>query len=134
MAAEPPGDDNPFELDEDEPSDEEPSVFVPPRKQPIPLENLNLNGFSDAEKARLSALMADLDFRQAVDRREQMAIACKHLREFEGDSRFTYDQIGHFFGVHGQVISAQYAKSQANHGARVVPPFSSRTFCNGWWN
>jgi hypothetical protein len=37
----------------------------------------------------------------------QIAVACNHLREFEGNSRFAFDAIGRFFGGRkGEIIKA----------------------------
>jgi hypothetical protein len=43
--------------------------------------------------------MADMDFAQAKTRREQIAVACKHLRGYETRKRFTYNAIARFMGV-----------------------------------
>jgi hypothetical protein len=79
---------------------------------PIPLDHLNRDGFGISDQPRIAALFADLDFTEAESRREQIAVACKHLREFEGASRFTFDAIGRLFSLKGPSIEAQWKKSQ----------------------
>jgi hypothetical protein len=77
-----------------------------------PCTGFCLDAFTEPQRARLEALLADLDVREVTDRRAQIAIACKYLRGLEGDSRFTYKAIGIFFGLHGQAIPAQLRKSK----------------------
>jgi hypothetical protein len=61
--------------------------------------------------------MADLDFAQAKTRREQIDIACKHLRGYEGRKRFTYDAIARFMGIaHGASIESQFHKPPSSTG------------------
>jgi hypothetical protein len=64
----------------------------------LPKEAFNLSGFSPEEETRLNALWADEDFQEAVTQREQIGIACKHLRAFREGRRFTFEAIGRFFG------------------------------------
>jgi hypothetical protein len=71
--------------------------------------------------------MADADFREASTRREQIAVAFKHLRVFHDKSRLNFDEIGRFFGVGGSVIDTQ-EKRKSHQEARdsgrpsLLPP------------
>jgi hypothetical protein len=97
------------------------------RPKPIgPVTEFSLEGFSPRKQARLEALVADLDFVDARDRRSQIAVACKHLREFDTYSRFTFREIGRFFGgLKGQIIGAQWAQSRHEAKASGRPPILS---------
>jgi hypothetical protein len=48
--------------------------------RPIPLDYLNGDGFGISDHPRIAALFAYLDFTEAESGREQIAVACKHLR------------------------------------------------------
>jgi hypothetical protein len=56
--------------------------------------------------------MIDRDFAEAPDRRTQIAVACKHLRLCEGKAGFTHEAIGLLLKVKGDVIEAQFPKSE----------------------
>jgi hypothetical protein len=46
--------------------------------------------------------MADLDFAQPETRHEWTVVACKRLREFNGENRFTDEAIARFMEItHG---------------------------------
>jgi hypothetical protein len=79
---------------------------------PIPIDHLNRDCFEVSDQPRIDALFADLDFTEAASRREQIAVACKHLCEFEGASRLTFDAIGRLFHLKGPSIEAQWKRSQ----------------------
>jgi hypothetical protein len=67
--------------------------------------------------------MADLDFAQAKTRREQIDVACKHLRGYEGRKRLTYDAIARVMGVaHGASIERQFHKPLSSTGQLGRPP------------
>jgi hypothetical protein len=89
---------------------------------PIPFDHLNHDGFGISDQPRIAALFADLHFTEAESRREQIAIACKHLREFEGSSRFTFDAIGRLFRLNGPLIEAQWKTSQQAVSWPGLPP------------
>jgi transposase len=61
---------------------------------------------------RLQPVLADLDFQEAADQRTRIAIACKHLRQFEPNG-MNYEAIGKFLGVGGSVVRAQWERSQS---------------------
>jgi hypothetical protein len=77
------------------------------KEPPIQAEQLNTIGFPIAEKERLEALCADADFLEASTRRDQIAIAEKHLRGFVAGRRMTFEAIGRFFGVSPAIIQKQ---------------------------
>jgi hypothetical protein len=52
------------------------------REPLIPADQLNTPDFPLAEKDRLDAFCADADFLEATTRRDQIAVAGKHLRSF----------------------------------------------------
>jgi hypothetical protein len=61
--------------------------------------------------------MADLGFAQAKTRREQIAVACKRLRGYDGRKGFTYDAIARFMGIaHGASIERQFHKPPSSTG------------------
>jgi hypothetical protein len=63
------------------------------------------------DQRRLRARMADLDFAQRKTRREQNAVACKHLRAFEEEKRFTDDATAWLMGLkHEATIESQFCK------------------------
>jgi hypothetical protein len=71
--------------------------------------------FKQGNKRRLLALMSDSDFAQAKACREQIAIACQHHREFDGEKRFTEDVVARFMRI----------KSGATIESQTNKPFSS---------
>jgi hypothetical protein len=83
------------------------------REPPIPPDQLNMSKFSLGEKERLEALCADADFMEAPTRRDQIAIAEKHLRSFVGGQRMTFEAIGRFFGVSPTIILKQMQSAKA---------------------
>jgi hypothetical protein len=131
----PPVDDHENEVDDDRPHKIAPSnPAAPPSKSssperafpPTPLDQLNRDAFAGPDRHRIDALYADQDFIEAASRRDQIAVACKHLREFEGASRFTFDAIGQLFRLrgprskrNGRDRSSKYGKSA---GRRFSPP------------
>jgi hypothetical protein len=63
------------------------------------------------KQARLTAFMTDLVFVGAPGRRAQIAVVCKHLRQFERKVRFRDKTIGQFLKAKRRIISAQFRKS-----------------------
>jgi hypothetical protein len=117
----PPIDEYESEVDDDRPHMTAPrNPAAPPSKSssperafpPTPLDQLNRDAFAGPDQHRIDALYADLDFVEAANRRDQIAVACKHLREFEGASRFTFDAIGQLFRLRGAQIEAQWKRSK----------------------
>jgi hypothetical protein len=93
----------------------------PPVFGPIPTDHLVGDGFTPDEERRIHALMSDSDFREAQTRRDQIAIACKHLRAFVGNQRFTFQAIGRFLGgLNAAVVEGQLKMSrpQPNESGR----------------
>jgi hypothetical protein len=84
---------------------------------------LKVDCFELEDQRKLLALIADLDFAQAKRRREQIDVACKHLRGYEGRKRFTYDAIARFMGIaHGASIERQLHKTLSSIGQLGRPP------------
>jgi hypothetical protein len=84
---------------------------------------LKVDCFEPEDQRRLLALMANVDFVQAKTRREQTAVACKHLRGHEGRKSFTYDAIARFMGIaHGASIERQFHKPLSSTGELGRPP------------
>jgi hypothetical protein len=86
---------------------------------PHPLEQLNRNGFSNFEQQRIDGIYADLSVTEAANRRNQIAIAGNHLREFEGLSRFTFNAIGCLVGLKDSAIKGQWKSPNSQHGSQV---------------
>jgi hypothetical protein len=82
-------------------------------RTPFPKEAFNPSGSSPEEETRLNALCADVDFQEVDTQREQIGIACKHLRAFQNGHRFTFEAIGRFFGgKNAGTIERQFLLSQ----------------------
>jgi hypothetical protein len=95
----------------------------PSAQEPLEPDSFVLEQFTEAQQRRLRGVLTDLDFIQAQTRREQIAIACKHLRTFEGFDRFTFDAIGRFFGgLKGATIEQQFRLSQQPFREPGRPP------------
>jgi hypothetical protein len=62
----------------------------------VPEIRLTITGFLLVEEQRLYTLMADADFRESATRRDQIVIACKHLRRFEERKGMCFQAIGCF--------------------------------------
>jgi hypothetical protein len=91
-------------------------------EQPLPFPSLALGSFAGDEKQRLELLLTDADFNEAPTRREQIAIACKHLRSIDGPPRFSFAAIGRFFGgLNASVIEQQWKKAQTSPQAPGRP-------------
>jgi hypothetical protein len=89
------------------------------RETPVSLRGLRMTGCAAHEEERLRLLVQDQDFLHATNRREQIAIAGKHLRGFAGGRRITFESIGRFFGVRPAVIQAQIDPAKSSVGALV---------------
>jgi hypothetical protein len=86
---------------------------------PVPARQLRLDSFSPGDQVQLQAVLADLDFIEAENRREQVAAACKILRAPDRERRLTFADIGKFLGgVSGAVIDQQLRKA---HDPRQAP-------------
>jgi hypothetical protein len=67
--------------------------------------------------------MADLYLAQVKTLGEDIAVACKHLRGYEGWKRLTYDAIVRFVGIaHGASIASQFHKRFSSTGQMGRPP------------
>jgi hypothetical protein len=74
---------------------------------PISAHQRNTTHFPAAEKQRLDASWADADFVEAATRRDQIAVAEKHLRSFTAGHPMAFEAIGRFFGVSPAIIRNQ---------------------------
>jgi hypothetical protein len=80
-----------------------------------PISNFCTTGFSLQFKARLTELLALAEFQHAATFREQVGIACDHLRSFKDGKRFSWQEIGKFMGnAAPSTIRTQWQKAQRN--------------------
>jgi hypothetical protein len=80
---------------------------------PVPSILLDLSSFSSADQIQPEAVMADLEFAQAPNRREQAIAACKILCAPESERRFTLTEVRMFLGgISAGAIKRQLAKAR----------------------
>jgi hypothetical protein len=96
-----------------EPQPPHAKVEVSPRHLPepaLPMTAFVLDTFCADDQLRLRAVLEDVDFIEAADRREQVVAACKLLRPTDTRSRFPYAAIARFFGGVNQAVIERQEK------------------------
>jgi hypothetical protein len=79
----------------------------------VPSNLLDLSSVSSADQVQLEAVIGDLDFTEAPNRRKQVVAAWKILRAPESERRFTLTEVGMFLGgISGAAIKQQLAKAR----------------------
>jgi hypothetical protein len=87
-------------------------LYQSPRE---PIVDFCTTGFSTELEGRLQELLALSEFQEATSFREQVRVACDHLRVFKDGNRFTWQEIGRFMGhADASTIRTQWQKAQQN--------------------
>jgi hypothetical protein len=117
---------------DDSDDDLEPRPSLPPRlahdliEPPLPFQAFQVKSFPKEVRPALRNVLQDLEFVQAGNRREQILAACKSLRPRGCRRRFSYAEIGRFFGrLSGSIISAQYKAGSSPRKASGRPKLLS---------
>jgi hypothetical protein len=86
----------------------------------VPANELQIINFPSAEKKCIDAVFIHENFSKATNRRDQIAIAEKHLRGFMDRKCMTFEAIVHSFGITSTIIAKQItlAKNSLSYPAR----------------
>jgi hypothetical protein len=85
----------------------------------------SLDSFSPDDRVQFQAAIADLEFVEGADRREQIVAVCKILWVADRRRQFTFEDVGKFFGgISGAMMDQRLQKAQEIRQASGRP----RTF------
>jgi hypothetical protein len=98
----------------------------------VPSNLLDLSSFSSADEVQLEAIIADLNFTEAPNLRNQIVAERKILRAPESERRFKLIKVGMFLGgISGATIKQQQAKARERRQAPGRPHILSPDM-EGW--